>query len=247
MIVAISTDVRKYYPVRRGYLRRESGVVRAVDGVSIEIRKGEVYGLVGESGSGKTTLGKIFLGLIEPDHGRSEVRTDRVQAVFQDPYGSLDPKMLIGDVLSEALILRKETKGMKARCAEALDRVQLSRSALNKFPHQFSGGERQRVAIARAIVADPEFIVCDEPVSSLDVIIQLQILDMLKDIQKSLCAAILFISHDLRVIRYMCDRVAVMKEGKIVEDGPVAKVYKSPSHPHTKLLLSSALEVSPRI
>jgi len=236
-------NIKKYFPVRRGYLRESRGVVRAVDGVSLSIEKSETYGLVGESGCGKTTLGKIILGILKPDSGKVQIGSGRVQAIFQDPANSLDPKMRVSDILAEGLILRKEPKGaIRRKAEEALGLVNLPKSALKKYPHEFSGGERQRIAIARAVLTEPEFIVCDEPVSSLDVTIQLQILNLLKEIQKKFSITYLFISHDLRVIKFMCDRVTVMKEGKVIEEGEVQQIYSNPTQPYTKLLLSSILK-----
>lgn len=237
--------IEKRFPIRRGYLQAHVGAVKALDGVTLAIEKGEVFGLVGESGCGKTTLGKIVLGVLKQDRGTVRLATRRVQAVFQDPFNSLDPKMRIYDILAEGLVLRKES-GIRKRVEEALDLVRLPQDALSKYPHQFSGGERQRIAIGRAILTDPEFIVCDEPVSSLDVTIQLQILRLLKDIRERFNITYLFISHDLRVVKFICDRVAVMRQGKIVEEGPVAQVYSNPLHPYTKELLASILEVYPK-
>lgn len=242
MILVSCDNVSKSFSIERGYMRTGAGTVTAVDGVSLSIEKGIIYGLVGESGSGKTTLGKIILGAFRPDVGRVEVNTDKVQAIFQDPYNSLDPKMKVRDILAEGLILKK-AEGIAGRIDGIMELVSLPKAALEKYPHQFSGGERQRIAIARALLTEPEFIVCDEPVSSLDVTIQLQILKLLKDVQKRFNITYLFISHDLRVVRYMCGRVAVMKSGRILEEGPVADIYSHPKNPYTKKLISSILSI----
>jgi ABC-type glutathione transport system ATPase component len=239
-------DIKKSFPVKRGHLQEERGRVSAVDGVSLQIEKGASFGLVGESGSGKTTLGKIILGVLKPDAGSVELKTNKLQVIFQDPYNSLDPKMKIFDILAEGLIIKGQSAQARKKVEDITDLIMLSKSALDKYPHQFSGGERQRIAIGRALTTEPELIVCDEPVSSLDVTIQLQILKLLKDIQKRFSITYLFISHDLRVVRFMCDRVAVMKEGKIVEEGRSSDLYSHPSHPYTKLLLSSILDIYPK-
>ena len=223
-----------------------AGIVKALNGVSLEIKKGEIFGLVGESGCGKTTLGKIILGIMKPDSGRFFLETKKVQVVFQDPYNSLDPKMKVFDILAEGLIVHSSwfivhgSFDIRRKVEEVLDLVKLPKEVLDKYPHQFSGGERQRIAIGRAVLTKPEFIVCDEPVSSLDVTIQLQILNLLKDIQKKLGITCLFISHDLKVIKFICDRVAVMFQGRIVETGSVRDIYSSPAHSYTKALLKAA-------
>ena len=241
MTILRCSDIKKYYPVRRGYLKEEVGMIKAVDGVSLEIEKGSVSGLIGESGSGKTTLGKMILGVVKPDSGTVELGTKKVQVIFQDPYNSLDPKMKVFDILAEGLVLKGESAGMRKMIDDILGLIKLPKSALDKYPHQFSGGERQRIAIGRALLTRPELIICDEPVSSLDVTIQLQILKLLKDVKERFDITYLFISHDLRVVRFMCDRVAVMKDGRIVEEGDTATIYSRPQHPYTKLLLSSIL------
>ena len=252
-------NIKKSFPILRGYTRDEVGRVMAVDDVSLGIERGHTMGLVGESGSGKTTLGKIILGVLKPDSGEVKLNTENIQVIFQDPYNSLDPRMKVYNILSEGLMLKRcravcrahlnvpYDKGSldddKKRVEDILDLVKLPRASLKKYPHQFSGGERQRIAIARAILTKPELIVCDEPVSSLDVTIQLQILKLLKNIKEQFSMTYLFISHDLRVIRYMCDRVAVMKDGKIVEEGNASELYSPPTHPYTRQLLSSILAI----
>lgn len=230
--------------LKKRFLGR-AGTVKAVDDVSLEIERGEAFGLVGESGCGKTTLGKIILGILKPDSGNVILQTKKMQVIFQSSYNSLDPKMNILDILSEGLIIkgqgswRKGQGEIKEKVEEVLDLVKLPKYALKKYPHQFSGGERQRIAVGRAVLTDPEFIVCDEPVSNLDVTIQLQVLNLLKEIQKRFGITYLFISHDLRVIKFMCDRLAVMRYGKILEMGSVRYIYSNPSHPYTRSLLSS--------
>jgi len=254
MIIVKCSNIRKYFPVQRGYLKEKHGVVKAVDGVTLSIEKGGTFGLVGESASGKTTLAKVMLGIIKPDSGECELATDRVQVIFQDPFNSLDPKMRVGAIVAEGLVLSSRARlnvpyrcfdgqAVRGKVEEMLELVHLPKGAASKYPHQFSGGERQRIAIARAVITKPELIICDEPVSSLDVTIQLQILKLLKDIQKEFGMTYLFISHDLRVIRYMCNRVAVMRQGKIVEEGETQAVYSNPSSQYTKLLLSSVLSI----
>ena len=239
MIMVKCEGVKKYFKSR-------TGIVKALDGVSLEIAKAEVFGLVGESGCGKTTLGKIILGIIRQDSGRVILETEKIQVVFQDPYNSLDPKMKVFDILAEGLIIRRAScvvrraDEIEKQVEEILDLIRLPKEALDKYPHQFSGGERQRIAIGRAVLTKPEFIVCDEPVSSLDVTIQLQILNLLKDIQKKLGITCLFISHDLKVIKFICDKVAVMFRGKIVETGTVRDIYTSAAHSYTKALLKAA-------
>ena len=228
------------------YFKGRTGIVKAVDGASLQIDKGDTFGLVGESGCGKTTLGKIILGILKSDSGNLTLGTSEKQVIFQDPYNSLDPKMKVSDILAEGLIIKgpvASSQGpgyIRQRVEEILDLVKLPKEALKKYPHQFSGGERQRIAIGRAVLTNPEFIVCDEPVSSLDVTIQLQILSLLKDIQKKFNITYLFISHDLRVVKFMCNRLAVMRYGKILETGDTRHIYSDPSHAYTRNLLSSA-------
>ncbi|MEM7496850.1 MAG: ABC transporter ATP-binding protein [Pseudomonadota bacterium] len=234
---------------------RPKRVVRAIDGVSFEIGRGEVLGLVGESGSGKSTVGRAIVRLVDPDAGHvriggvdmatlsaSDLRTARAKAqmVFQDPYASLNPRARIARALTEGpMAMGTPHAEARARAAELLELVGLDASALDRFPHEFSGGQRQRIGIARALAMDPELIVADEAVSALDVSIQAQVLDLLRDLRARLGLSLLFITHDLRVAAQLCDRVAVMQKGKIVEIGPVAEIFQRPSHAYTRQLLAA--------
>lgn len=234
-------NLTKTFVVEKGVFKREGASVKAVRNVSLEIKEGKTLGVVGESGSGKTTLGKLLMGLLKADSGTAELATP-AQIVFQDPYSSLDPRMRMQDIVLEGPVIR----GMKKSEREGILRDVLFKVHLNykdrlKYPHQFSGGERQRIAIARALAVKPRILILDEPVSSLDVIIQREILKLLKDLQKELSLTYIFISHDLRVVEYMADEVAVMQEGEIVECAPCSRIYASPRHPYTKRLLASAL------
>ncbi|MBX3040801.1 MAG: dipeptide ABC transporter ATP-binding protein [Bdellovibrionaceae bacterium] len=248
--------IKKHFPIRKGLLLREVGQVKAVDDVSLEIRKGETLGLVGESGCGKSTLGRTLIRLYEPTAGEialngkdfrrlsgGELRKSRrnIQMIFQDPYAALDPRMTVGQILMQPFeihgLLKPAERIAKAR--ELLELVGLKASHVNRYPHEFSGGQRQRICIARAIALEPELIVCDEPVSALDVSIQAQILNLLKDLQEKLKLTYLFISHDLSVIEYFCDRVAVMYLGKIVELAPKDELFANPKHPYTQALIQA--------
>ena len=260
----VVTDLTKHFPVKEGTLvTRRVGEVKAVDGVSFEIPEGKTLGLVGESGSGKSTTGYCVLQLIKPTSGsvrflgqeltelpRGQVRKLRreMQIVFQDPYSSLDPRMTVGNIVAEPLVVhRVGSRGSrKARVRELLDVVGFDPGFTNRYPHEFSGGQRQRIGIARALALGPKLIVCDEPVSALDVSIQAQILNLLKDLQNEFGLTYLFIAHDLAVVRSMSDQIAVMQQGKIVEVGPAEDVYTSPTHEYTKTLLTSVPVPDPR-
>ena len=248
--------VSKFFPVRTGIFGKTE-LLRALDGVSLYVRRGETLGLVGESGCGKSTLGRTLLRLIEPTYGRilfdgrditelpdAELRAlrRRMQIVFQDPFSSLNPRMTVRQIVQEGLIVHrlvKDRPALERRVLGLLDRVGLPASALDRFPHEFSGGQRQRIGIARALSVDPDFIVCDEPLSALDVSIQAQIVNLLLDLQEEMQLSLLFISHDLKVVEYLSRRVAVMYLGRIVEIAPAAALYATPHHPYTRALLSA--------
>jgi oligopeptide transport system ATP-binding protein len=249
--------VGKYFPVRTGFFSRGDKLLRAVDGVSIRVRRGETVGLVGESGCGKSTLGRLVLRLVEPTFGRvvfdgrdivplrpSDMRPLRrkMQIIFQDPYSSLNPRMTVRDIVGEAIQIHKlaaTKKDEEEMVAGLLRKVGLRPEAMGRYPHEFSGGQRQRIGIARALAVQPQFIVCDEPISALDVSIQAQIVNLLMDLQDELGVAYLFISHDLRVVRHISQRVCVMYLGKIVEQGSTDQIYGAPLHPYTRALLGA--------
>ncbi len=251
-----------HFPIRRGILRRTVGAVRAVDGVSFTIDRGRTLGLVGESGCGKSTVGRSILRLIEPTAGSvqfdgHDVRTlspaalrplrRRMQIVFQDPYGSLNPRMTVRAILEEGLLIHAlgdRTERLR-RMATALERTGMPAAALARYPHEFSGGQRQRIAIARALVLEPEFLVLDEPISALDVSIQAQVVNLLVELRRDLGLTYLFISHDLSVVEYLADDVAVMYLGRLVEKAPAAAVYAAPLHPYTHALFSAVPSVDP--
>jgi oligopeptide/dipeptide ABC transporter ATP-binding protein len=257
MPILETQDLKKYYPVTRGIIPRPVSWVRAVDGVSIRIMPSATLGLVGESGCGKTTLGRLVLRLINPDGGKiifngnditfkkqRQVRPLRkeMQIIFQDPYGSLNPRFTVSDIVGEGLkvfSLCANRREYAERVKQLLEMVGLSGDMINRYPHEFSGGQRQRLGIARALALNPRFIVCDEPVSSLDVSVQAQIINLLEDIQKKMALSYLFISHDLSVVYHISDFVAVMYRGKIVEYAPSEELYTGPLHPYTKALLAA--------
>jgi peptide/nickel transport system ATP-binding protein/oligopeptide transport system ATP-binding protein len=253
----------KHFVLRRSLTGRPTLLVRAVDGVSFTLRAGETLALVGESGSGKSTVGRLVLRLIEPTAGRvlfggrdifslaaSPLRAYRrdAQLVFQDPYASLNPRMTVGDILAEPLITNEKLtpQEVRRRTLEMLDLVGLPERSADLFPHEFSGGQRQRIAIARALAVEPKLIVCDEPVSSLDVSIRAQVLNLLHDLRQQLELAYLFISHDLAVVKHIADRIAVMNFGRIVETADAAALFAVPRHPYTRALLSAIPVPKPR-
>jgi oligopeptide transport system ATP-binding protein len=249
-------NLAKFFPMRLGFFGKLT-FLRAVDGVTLHLLRGETLGLVGESGCGKSTLGRTILRLVEPTYGRivydgqnvvtmkpDDLRAlrRRMQIIFQDPYSSLNPKMTVRDIVGEALRIHKLVRGAseeEKEVAELLEKVGLRRDAMGRYPHEFSGGQRQRIGIARALAVRPEFIVCDEPISALDVSIQAQIVNLLQDLQDELGLAFLFISHDLKVVEYVSHRVAVMYLGKIVETAKTGDLFEKRYHPYTRALLSA--------
>jgi len=256
-------DLKKYFTVKRGFFGRSKQVLKAVDGVSLSIAKGETVGLVGESGCGKSTLGRTILRLYEPSSGAVrfdgqdicslnslQMRAQRknMQIIFQDPFASLDPRMTVGALVGEALAihdLEKEGNQRQEKIKELLSLVGLRPEAIRRYPHEFSGGQRQRIGIARALAVKPQFIVCDEPISALDVSIQAQIVNLLQDLQEKFSLSYLFIAHDLPIVRYISTQTAVMYLGDIVEFGPTALVHADPKHPYTRALLSSVPSADP--
>jgi oligopeptide transport system ATP-binding protein len=249
-------NLKKHFPIMRGVLRRQVGAVQAVDGVTFNIYKGETLGLVGESGCGKSTTGRTILQLLEPTDGsvyyegkdltelnKSELRKSRrdMQMIFQDPYASLNPRMAIGGIIGEPLQIHSigSAKSRKERVKELMGLVGLNPFFINRYPHEFSGGQRQRIGIARALATNPSFIVADEPISALDVSIQAQVVNLMDDLKEELGLTYLFIAHDLSMVRYISDRVAVMYLGRIVELSDRDSVFEHPLHPYTQALLSA--------
>lgn len=252
----------KWFPIRKGLTLRTVGHIKAVDDVSFQIYQGETLGLVGESGCGKTTLVRTMLRLTEPTAGemvydgedflrlnKKELKEKRkdMQIVFQDPFGSLHPKMKIRTILEEPLIINKygDKETRAARVRELMELVDLKEEQLDRYPHEFSGGQRQRIVIARALATNPAFVVCDEPVSALDVSVRSQILNLLNDLQEKFQLTYLFISHDLSVVEHICDRVVVMYLGKVVEMATREQLFRNPLHPYTQALFSAVPQVNP--
>ncbi len=258
-------NLKKYFPVTRGIiLQRKVGDVRAVDGISFSIQRGETLGMVGESGCGKTTAGRTLLGLYPATDGSVRIDGDdilhargkdqlkirrKAQIIFQDPYASLNPRWTVNSIVSEPMRVHKlfaTEKERSERARDLLGMVGLSPHLLNRFPHEFSGGQRQRIGIARALASDPLFIVCDEPISALDVSIQAQVVNLLEKLQDQLSLTYLFVAHDLSMVRHICDRVAVMYLGVIVEIAEQNELYENPLHPYTQALLSAVPVPDPR-
>jgi oligopeptide transport system ATP-binding protein len=256
-VVLKAENLVKDYPIKAGVLKRTVGQVKAVDGVSFELYKGETLGIVGESGCGKSTLGRMLMRLEEPTAGKltfdgvdmyskkgAEMRRLRrdIQIVFQDPYTSLNPRKTVGDIVGEPFEIHRDVVpkgGRRRRVEELLDLVGLNPEHINRYPHQFSGGQRQRIGIARGVALNPKVIICDEPVSALDVSVQAQVVNLLESLQSELGLAYIFIAHDLSVVRHISDRVGVMYLGKIVEMGDEDEIYSRPTHPYTQALLSA--------
>jgi oligopeptide/dipeptide ABC transporter ATP-binding protein len=252
-------DVKKYFPLKKGLFSKNKGILKAIDGVSIKILKGKTLGLVGESGCGKSTLARILLMLIKPTEGKvyfkdsdiTKIKGEnlkllrkKMQVIFQDPYSSLNPKLTVNSMLSEIIKYHKiaEGKNVELKIIELLDKVGLRKNDARKYPHEFSGGQRQRICIARALSLEPEFIICDEPLSALDLSVQAQIINLLIDLQKDMGLTYLFISHDLSVVKHICDSICIMYLGKIVEEAVSEEIFIRPKHPYTEALLTSVLD-----
>jgi len=255
--------LKKYFPIKKGIFRKTVGWVQAVDGVSVVVKQGEALGLVGESGCGKSTLGKCIVKLLEPTSGKMLYKGEdvaamgagqtkrfrrKVQAIFQDPYSSLNPRMSVGEIVGEPLKVHAlyTSADRKLKVKDLLEKVGISSEYATRFPHEFSGGQRQRIGIARALALNPEFIICDEPVSALDVSVQAQVINLLDDLKAEFDLSYLFIAHDLSVVEHVCDRIAVMYLGKIVEIAKDTDLYTHPLHPYTQALLSAIPLPDPR-
>jgi oligopeptide/dipeptide ABC transporter ATP-binding protein len=246
-------DLKMYFPVKSGLMRRNTGYVQAVDGVTFSVDKGETVGLVGESGCGKTTVGKCIVRLLRPTAGNILFENDdiaglkarelkkyrkKMQIVFQDPFGSLNPRMSVSHIVGEGLAIMGESS-IDRKVREILATVGLAPDDASRYPHEFSGGQRQRISIARALALGPEFLVCDEPVSALDVSIQAQIINLLEELQAKFSLSLLFIAHDLAVVRHIADRIIVMYVGKVMEEAPTDELFDNPLHPYTRALFAA--------